>query len=295
MENVTIIKKDMKKINKIEKNFSKLKLRENTIPNHSHGNNLRNLLTKTTWDKLRKKIKERDKNQCVICGDKSPKTFHCHEEFIFDYENQIQLLDKLMTLCPHCHANKHIASKIRFFNRGEFSWGSMRRLILHWFIVNFWRRIKKRLFYFVMLVIIGRDNPVNFLKKGISPKLMEKLWDEYRVLFGKITIKKNIISWKVDLNKKKIKKISKNFDIEVKYKKNLKKLELNRGLKIHKNKDNILIRECPNCRSDKLEKFDELSEGMGFDGMTEGEYAEYLAGTWGTIWCQQCGEQIDFG
>jgi len=34
MENVTIIKKDMKKINKIEKRFSKYKLRENTIPNH---------------------------------------------------------------------------------------------------------------------------------------------------------------------------------------------------------------------------------------------------------------------
>ncbi len=58
--------------------------------------------------------------------------------------------------------------------------------------------------------------------------------------------------------RKKIKKICKNFDIEVKYKKNLKKLELNRGLKIHKNKDNIPIRVCPNCGSDKLEKFDEL-------------------------------------
>jgi len=242
MENVTIIKKDMKKIKKIEKRFSKLKLRENTIPNHSHGNNLRNLLTPTTWDKLRKKIYERDKNQCVICGDKSK--LNCHEEFIFDYKNQIQRLDKLMTLCQRCHANKHIDGKIRLLNRGEFSWGSMRRLILHWFIVNFWRRIKKRFFYYVMLVIIGReklDNPVNFLKKGISPKLMGKLWDEYRDLLDTITIKKNVISWKVDLNEKKIKKICKNFDIEMKYKKNLKKLELNRGLKIHKNKDRIII------------------------------------------------------
>ena len=59
--------------------------------------------------------------------------------------------------------------------------------------------------------------------------------------------------------------------------------------------NNIPIRLCPNCGSNKLEKFDELSEGMGIDGMTEGQYAEYLAGTWGTIYCQQCGERIDFG
>ena len=58
--------------------------------------------------------------------------------------------------------------------------------------------------------------------------------------------------------------------------------------------NNIPIRVCPNCGSDKIEKFDELSEGMGIDGMTEGQNAEYLAGTWGTFYCQQCGKRIDF-
>ncbi len=291
MENVTIIKKDMKKINKIEKNFSKLKLRENTIPNHSHGNNLRNLLTKTTWDKLRKKIKERDKNQCVICGDKHPTNFHCHEEFSFDYENQIQRLDQLMTLCPHCHANKHIASKIRFFKRGEFSEDRMDRIIAHWFIVNF--------------------NKKGYFSKDLWKKLGK--WKKNSLNIGEyiasvlsIEIERNTILWKIDLNQNKIENICKNYDVEVKYKKNLKKLELNRGLKILKkkdlyiemelsNEDNIPIRLCPNCGSDKLEKFDEFSEGMGIDGMTEGQYAEYLAGTWGTIYCQQCGERIGFG
>lgn len=61
------------------------------------------------------------------------------------------------------------------------------------------------------------------------------------------------------------------------------------------NLENIItFRVCPNCGSDKLEKFDELSDGMGIDGMTEVQFAEYLAGTWGTFYCQQCGKQIDF-
>jgi len=53
------------------------------------------------------------------------------------------------------------------------------------------------------------------------------------------------------------------------------------------------IKTCPNCGSNRLEKFDKLSEGMGIDGMTEGELAEYLAGTWGTFYCKQCGNSID--
>jgi len=58
--------------------------------------------------------------------------------------------------------------------------------------------------------------------------------------------------------------------------------------------DNIPISVCPGCGSNKLEKFDEISEGMGIDGMTEGQLAEYLAGTWGTVVCQECGEHIDY-
>ena len=199
MEDVTIIKKDMKKIYKIEKKLSKYKLRENTIPNHSHGINLRHLLTKTTWDKLRQKIYKRDKNQCVICGDKSPTKFHCHEEFIFDYENQIQRLGQLMTLCPHCHANKHIASKFKFFNSGKLTRDSMDRIIAHWCIVNF--------------------NKKSYFSKdfNIKEKQLGNL-KEYIASVASIAIERNSIPWKIDLNQNKIEKICKNSDIEVKFK-----------------------------------------------------------------------------
>ncbi len=200
MENVTIIKKDMKKINKIEEKLSKYKLRENTIPDHSHGINLRHLLNRTTWDKLRQKIYERDKNQCVICGDKSPTKFHCHEEFIFDYENQIQRLGQLMTLCPHCHANKHIVSKVRILNSGKLTEDSMNRMIAHWFRVNYSKNV-----YFYL----------SFLKR--FGKKMWKYWEEYIDSVASIAIERNTIPWKIDLNQNKIEKICKISDIEVKY------------------------------------------------------------------------------
>jgi hypothetical protein len=51
---------------------------------------------------------------------------------------------------------------------------------------------------------------------------------------------------------------------------------------------------CPYCGSKMLEKFDELSEGMRIDGMTEGQLAEYMVGTWGTVYCLNCGRSIDY-
>ena len=51
---------------------------------------------------------------------------------------------------------------------------------------------------------------------------------------------------------------------------------------------------CPYCGSDMIEKFDELGEGMGIDGMTEGQLAEYMAGNWGTLYCLKCGRSIDY-
>ena len=52
--------------------------------------------------------------------------------------------------------------------------------------------------------------------------------------------------------------------------------------------------KCPKCDSLLLEKFNELSDGMGIDGMTEGQLAEYLAGTWGTFTCLECGCTFDY-
>ena len=52
--------------------------------------------------------------------------------------------------------------------------------------------------------------------------------------------------------------------------------------------------KCSNCGGNNFEKFDELNEGMGVDEMTEGQFAEYMAGTWGTLECLDCGETVDY-
>jgi hypothetical protein len=52
--------------------------------------------------------------------------------------------------------------------------------------------------------------------------------------------------------------------------------------------------KCPKCGGNNFEKFDELRDGMGDDEMTEGQLAEYMAGTWGTLECLDCGETVDY-
>ena len=63
----------------------------------------------------------------------------------------------------------------------------------------------------------------------------------------------------------------------------------------NKNPEEINIGiQCPECGNPFLEKFDELRDGMGIDGMTEGQLAEYLAGTWGTYTCLKCDYTFDY-
>lgn len=49
---------------------------------------------------------------------------------------------------------------------------------------------------------------------------------------------------------------------------------------------------CPYCGSRHLSKFDELEENA--DEMTEGQFADYMAGHWGTVECLDCEKSIDF-
>jgi hypothetical protein len=52
--------------------------------------------------------------------------------------------------------------------------------------------------------------------------------------------------------------------------------------------DHHPFKVCPACGSRRLEKFDEIAAGMGIDGMSEGQLAEYMAGSWGSVYCLDC-------
>ena len=58
----------------------------------------------TYWQNLRKKVLERDKYMCQICGSNEELQVH-HTEY--NYKNDKEHLDKLITLCQNCHVFIH--------------------------------------------------------------------------------------------------------------------------------------------------------------------------------------------
>jgi predicted HNH restriction endonuclease len=119
-----------------------LRLDIELLPESSWNKNVRNMMGRDEWDKLRKKVYKLYKNKCGICGFKSlrlvePMTrrgkLHCHEIWEFDDEKHTQTLTGFIALCELCHAIKHIGfAKIRA-DRGELSWD---KLVGHYCKVN---------------------------------------------------------------------------------------------------------------------------------------------------------------
>jgi hypothetical protein len=53
----------------------------------------------------------------------------------------------------------------------------------------------------------------------------------------------------------------------------------------------IPFEKCPTCGGTDFEMLDEFREGK--QDMSEGVFAEYMAGTWGTIECVRCGHIVN--
>lgn len=87
----------------------KYKLTIELIPSSSFFNNLRSLLEKEEWDKIRKACYKKANYKCEICGGKGPAhPVECHETWDYDEEKGIQKLLNVIALCPSCHQVKHI-------------------------------------------------------------------------------------------------------------------------------------------------------------------------------------------
>ncbi len=54
------------------------------------------------------------------------------------------------------------------------------------------------------------------------------------------------------------------------------------------------IDACPFCGGADFKKFDELRDGIGKENLSKEELADYHAGKWGTLICNNCGVAIDF-
>jgi len=83
-----------------------LKLRIELVPSTSWYNNLRKVLPKSDWDKIRKKAYAKYEYRCGICGAKG--RFNCHEVWEYDDKKHIQKFLGFIVLCGMCHHVKHI-------------------------------------------------------------------------------------------------------------------------------------------------------------------------------------------
>jgi len=88
---------------------SSLKLQIELVPITCFWSNVRDCVTRTQWDKIRRSVYQRANNKCEICGEQGTQhPVECHEIWVYDDKKLIQRLDHFQALCPLCHGVKHI-------------------------------------------------------------------------------------------------------------------------------------------------------------------------------------------
>ena len=96
----------------IELDTSLLKVKLLTVelvPSTCWFSNVRDRVSKSTWDFLRRATYKQANFRCEVCGGHGKKwPVECHEIWHYDDRNYIQSLEGLMALCPSCHEVKHI-------------------------------------------------------------------------------------------------------------------------------------------------------------------------------------------
>lgn len=84
-----------------------MKLTIELVPRTAWSDNLRSNLSKSKWDKIRRKCYAAAEYKCEICGGVGRKhPVECHEKWDFG-DGKIKLIG-LIALCPSCHEVKHI-------------------------------------------------------------------------------------------------------------------------------------------------------------------------------------------
>jgi hypothetical protein len=95
------------------------------LPENVWGSNLRGILLKADWDRLRFPVCEAAESRCEVCGQPGhdpetgqPRRPDCHELWRFEVSasSAVQRLARLIALCPDCHRVQHAG---RALVRGE--------------------------------------------------------------------------------------------------------------------------------------------------------------------------------
>lgn len=108
-----------------------LRLSIELVPQTCWYSNMRKVLSRAEWDKLRKQIYAQYEHQCAICGAKG--TLHCHEIWLYDDEAHRQTLQGFIALCEWCHHVKHIGLAGILANEGKLDY---EQVVAHFLEVN---------------------------------------------------------------------------------------------------------------------------------------------------------------
>ncbi len=79
------------------------------VPKTSWYNNVRALVDELGWDRIRRQVWRQADYRCEICDGKGPEhPVECHEVWRYDDRTHVQMLVRMIALCPACHQVKHI-------------------------------------------------------------------------------------------------------------------------------------------------------------------------------------------
>jgi len=85
------------------------KLSVELVPKTAWYSNVRSNVSKSEWDKIRKKVYAEAGHVCEICGGVGKRhPVECHEVWEYDDKKHIQKLASMIALCPACHSAKHL-------------------------------------------------------------------------------------------------------------------------------------------------------------------------------------------
>lgn len=86
-----------------------IKLTVELVPKSCWFSNVRDHVSSSQWNIIKKHTFNLAHNRCEICNGVGPKwPVECHEVWHYDDQLKIQTLVRTIALCPSCHQVKHI-------------------------------------------------------------------------------------------------------------------------------------------------------------------------------------------
>jgi hypothetical protein len=79
------------------------------VPQTCWFSNVRDQVSRTDWDRIRSQVYAHAGRRCETCGGRGRKhPVECHEVWEYDETARVQLLVRMVALCPSCHEVKHM-------------------------------------------------------------------------------------------------------------------------------------------------------------------------------------------